>query len=145
MIQPMAKMMEGMTNLQKQIMDGKENEPENVRSNLELPQLTEWSASSGPVDLSDWLCVVEPLMADLSNSSAEWWAVLMKEAQAWYEVHLRLQPLDRVSHEPNASSTLAQKKRVRPERRASSMLCPRRCVRSSSRQKGFQLCLSSVI
>ena len=122
MIQLMAKMMEGMTNLQKQIMDGKENDSENVRSNLELPQLTEWSASSGPVDLSDWLCVVEPLMADLSNSSAEWWTVLTKEAQAWYEAHLRLQPLDRVSHEPNASSTLAQKKWVRLERRASSML-----------------------
>ena len=122
MIQLMAKMMEGMTNLQKQIMDGKENESENVRSNLELPQLTEWSASSGPVDLSDWLCVVEPLMADLSNSSAEWWTVLTKEAQAWYEAHLRLQPLDRVSHEPNASSTLAQRKWVRLERRASSML-----------------------
>ena len=122
MIQLMAKMMEGMTNLQKQIMDGKENEPENVRSNLELPQLTEWSASSGPVDLSDWLCVIEPLMADLSNSSSEWWTTVMKEAQSWYEAHLRLQPLDRVSHDPQASPVLAQKKWVRLERRASSML-----------------------
>ena len=122
MIQLMAKIMEGMTNLQKQIMDGKENEPESVRSNLELPQLPEWPASSGPVDLSDWLCVIEPLMADLSNSSSEWWTTLMREAQVWYEEHLRLQPLDRVSHDPKASPALSQKKWVRLERRASSML-----------------------
>ena len=64
MIQLMAKMMEGMTNLQKQIMDGKENEPESVRSNLELPKLPEWTSTSGPVDLSDWLCVIEPWTVD---------------------------------------------------------------------------------
>ncbi len=121
-IQLMAKMMEGMTNLQKQIMEGKDHESENVRSNLELPPLPEWSAQTGPVDLSDWLWVVEPLMADLSSSSSEWWALIIKEAQAWYEAHLRLQPLDRVSHEAHASPALSLPKWTRLERRASSML-----------------------
>ena len=122
MLHLMAKMMEGMSSLQKQILDGKDHESENVRSNLELPKLPEWTSTSGPVDLSDWLCVIEPLMADLSNSSSEWWTKLSKEAQVWYEEHLRLQPLDRVSHEPKPSAQLSQQKWVRLERRASSML-----------------------
>ena len=78
MLQLMAKMMDGMNSLQKQILDGKDNEAENVRSNLELPKLPEWTSTSGPVDLSDWLCVIEPLMADLSNSSSEWWTSSQK-------------------------------------------------------------------
>ena len=122
MLQLMAKMMEGMTNLQKQIIDGKDHEQESVRSNLELPPLPEWSASSGPVDLSDWLCIIEPLMADLSSSSAEWWSVLMTEAQHWYGQHLKLQPLERVSHEAVASAELTAPKWARLERRASTML-----------------------
>ena len=51
-LQLMAKMMEGMTNLQRQILENKEKEgdAETVRGQQELPALPEWSASSGPVD-----------------------------------------------------------------------------------------------
>ena len=123
-LQLMAKMMEGMTNLQRQILDGKDKEgdAETVRGQQELPALPEWTASSGPVDLSDWLVMIEPLLADMSSSSARWWKILTKEAGEWYCEHLKLPPIDRVSHDASPSEELNQAKWARLERRVSSML-----------------------
>ena len=66
--QLMAKMMEGMTNLQRQIFKNKEKEgdAETVRGQQDLPAPPEWTASSGPVDLSDWLVMIELLLTDMS-------------------------------------------------------------------------------
>lgn len=123
-LQLMAKMMEGMTNLQRQILENKEKEgdAETVRGQQELPALPEWSASSGPVDLSDWLAMIEPLLADMSSSSARWWKILTKEAGEWYSEHLKLPPIERVSHEASPSEELNQARWTRLERRVSSML-----------------------
>ena len=120
----LAKMMEGMTNLQKQIMNNKDREgdSESVRGQQELPQLAPWSAASGPVDLSDWLAIIEPIMSDPSATSGLWWTTLVQEASSWYSEHLKLQPLDRVTHDPVPSTTLAQARWGRLERRASAML-----------------------
>ena len=61
MLHLMAKMMEGMTNLQQQIINKeKEGEPEMVKGQHELPALPEWTNTTGPIDLSDWLVLVEP-------------------------------------------------------------------------------------
>ena len=87
------KMMEGMTYLQKQIMD-----VETGMSQIELPPLPSWSSTTGPVDLSDWLVLLEPIM---SAPSGEWWSCLIEECQAWYSKHIQLQPLERVAHEPS--------------------------------------------
>ena len=115
--------MEGMTNLQKQIMEkDKDKDAETVRSQIELPPLPPWSSTTGPVDLSDWLVLIEPMMADLTATSSEWWSCLIDECQAWYSKHLQLQPLDRVAHEPAPSSTLTVSKWLRLERRASTLL-----------------------
>ena len=123
-IQVLMKMMEGMTNLQKQIMDNKDKEKdvETVRSQIELPTLPSWSSTTGPVDLSDWLVLIEPIMADLTATSGEWWSRLIGECQTWYSKHLQLQPLERVAHEPSPSSDLTVTKWVRLERRASTLL-----------------------
>ena len=69
-IQVLMKMMEGMTHLQGQIMDNKDKEKdvETVRSQIEFPPLPSWS-STGPVDLSDWLALIEPIMSDLTATS----------------------------------------------------------------------------
>ena len=50
------KMVEGTTNLQRQILENKEKEgdAETVRGQQELPSLPEWTASSGPVACHDW-------------------------------------------------------------------------------------------
>ena len=108
-IQVLMKMMEGMTNLQKQIMEkDKEKDAEAVRSQIELPPLPSWSSTTGPVDLT--------------ATSGEWWSCLITECQTWYSRHLQLQPLDRVAHEPMPSGALTVSKWVRLERRASTLL-----------------------
>ena len=37
------------------------------------------------VDLGDWLCFLYHVMSDLSASSAEWWRVVLRDAQESYE------------------------------------------------------------
>ena len=124
--QVMLKLMEGMQQMQRQFLEGRDEEKggstEYVRSSQQLPGLAEWSPSTGPIDLNDWLALIEPMMCDLTNSSGEWWKILMEEATQWYQRHMKLAPLDRVNHEPVASERLNQQKWVRLERRASTLL-----------------------
>ena len=113
----MLKLMEGMQQLQRQLIEGKEDEKgsggEDVRSSPQLPMLSEWSPQSGPIDLNDWLSLIEPLMSNLTGSSGEWWKTLMSEAMSWYHHHMKLPPLDRISHDPDPSTYLNQSKWVR--------------------------------
>ncbi len=122
----MLKLMEVMQQLQRQLIEGRDDEKGNggeyVRSSPQLPMLAEWSPQSGPIDLNDWLSLIEPMMSDLTASSGEWWKTLMSEATSWYHHHMKLPPLDRISHEPNPSTYLNQPKWIRLERRASTML-----------------------
>ena len=73
-------------------------------------------------DLSDWLVLIEPIMADLTSTSGEWWNQLIRECQEWYADHLQLQPLDRVADDPIPSKELTVGKWLRLERRASTLL-----------------------
>ena len=120
----MLKLMEGMQALQKQMMDGKDDEgaTEAVRHAPALPSLPEWSSTTGPIDLNDWMALIEPMMSDLSNSSGQWWQLLVQEAQQWYERHMQLPPLERVAHLPKPSSELAKQRWARLERRAPTLL-----------------------
>ena len=127
--QVMAKLMEGMQEMQKAFFkregsgsSSERNEDQLRGGPMELPPLPEWSAQSGPIDFSDWLVLIEPSMSDISNSSGEWWSLLVQESQEWCSQHLRLQPLERLGHDPVPSSELAQWKWNRLERRASTML-----------------------
>ncbi len=117
----MVKMMDSM-----QKMMTKKNvspEMETVRSgHSEIPKLAEWSVESAPLDLGDWLIMLDPVMGDLSSTSHVWWQMTMEEARNWYERHQTLSPLDRVSHKPKPSENLAEAKWMRLERRASSLL-----------------------
>ena len=120
----MLKLMEGMQAMQKQWLEEKESfgGAEVVRGTPQLPPLADWSATTGPIDLNDWLALIEPMMADLTNTSGDWWRQLMAEASDWYLKHLQLQPLDRINHEPKPSEELSKAKWSRLERRASTML-----------------------
>ena len=120
----MLKLMEGMQALQKQMMHGRDDEEtsEAVRQAPALPALAEWSSTSGPIDFNDWMALIEPMMSDLSNSSSQWWQLLVQEAQQWYERHMQLPPLERVAHLPKPSSDLAKQRWARLERRASTLL-----------------------
>jgi len=125
----MLKLMEGMQGTHKRLMDGRndmrERESEYVRSATQaLPPLAEWNAMTGPIDVGDWLALIEPMMSDLASTSSEWWQTLMSEAYAWYQRHLQLwfnyiqlQHLDKISHTPTPSSDLARAKWNRLEKR----------------------------
>ena len=113
-----------MQAIQRQMLEQKDEETgtESVRQAPALPSLAEWSATTGPIDLNDWMALIEPMMCDLSNSSAQWWQQLVMEAHLWYQRHLQLPPLDRVAHVPVPSKDLAKQKWARLERRASTLL-----------------------
>ena len=87
-----------------------------------LPSLPEWSASSAPLDLGDWLTLLDSHMGDLSTTSHEWWTRVIQEAKEWYAAHQVLGPLDKVTHRPEPSPHLQQARWSRLERRASSLL-----------------------
>ena len=123
-VKVMLKLMEGMQAIQRQMLEHRDEETgtESVRQAPALPALSEWSATTGPIDLNDWMALIEPMMCDLSNSSAQWWQQLVMEANLWYQRHLQLPPLDRVAHVPAPSTELAKPKWARLERRASTLL-----------------------
>ena len=94
-----------------------------VRSGvLELPPLPPCNATQGPLQLGDWLLMVEPVAADMSTTSQEWWTLMTKEVEKWYHCHMSLNPLDKITHDAVAPSSLCQERWLRLERRMSTML-----------------------
>ena len=72
--------------MQQQLMKQQKNPAEDTSEvvkagNVELPKLPEYKPESAPIDLDDWLCLLEPIMADLSDSSQTWWGKVMESAK----------------------------------------------------------------
>ena len=105
-VKVMLKLMEGMQALQRQMLEGRDEDAgtESVRQATALPALAEWSATTGPIDL------IEPMLSDLGNSSGIWWQQLIKESHLWYQRHLQLPPLYQVAHLLVSSSELTKPK-----------------------------------
>lgn len=126
MITGVLKLMEGMQEIQKRLVKGTggegPGESEVVRHLSDLPKLSEWSQESAPIDFNDWLLLVTPQMSDLSQSSETWWKATVECARQWYENHMKLSPIERLSHSPKPTKEMAQERWTRLERRASSML-----------------------
>ena len=121
------KLLEGRQAMQQQLMGGagKGNQEavEVVRPGItELPRLGEPTAESGPIDLGDWMIIIEPLLAGLSDSSAEWWQLMVTEAKEWYARYLQEVPIKRMNMIPETPASLRMKNWSRVERRAVSML-----------------------
>lgn len=94
-----------------------------VRTGLpELPRLPPWNPSQGPLQLGDWLLVLEPVVADLTTSSEEWWKKTVSAAEDWYKFHMALSPLDRVHHQFDTPAALSETRWQRLERRMAGML-----------------------
>ena len=87
-----------------------------------LPALPEWNSQSAPLDLGDWLTLIDSHMGDLSATSHEWWMRVTTEAKKWYAHHQTLGPLEKVTHKPEPSPELKNPRWIRLERRASSLL-----------------------
>eukprot|EP00438_Fugacium_kawagutii_P029730 Skav214785 [mRNA] locus=scaffold1820:35141:42466:+ [translate_table: standard] len=121
-------MVESMRELAKKVQAPRESESviqgvEVVRTGIpEFPALPVWNPLSGPLQLGDWLLMIEPLIADMTPSSESWWELMVSEAEKWYQLHITLNPLDRVQHDFQPPPQLVQKKWQRLERRVSSMI-----------------------
>ena len=60
----MLKLMEGIQALQRQMQEGKDDEhaSEAIGHAPSLPMLAERSSTTGPIDLNNWMAVIEPMV-----------------------------------------------------------------------------------
>ena len=124
----MALMMESMKEMQKKMLEPREEAGmvrgvEVVRTGvMELPALQQCNPAQGPLQLGDWLLMIEPVAADMSTTSQEWWGEMTKAVETWYQQHMSMNPLDRISHEVKPPPQLVQDRWQRLQRRMSTML-----------------------
>eukprot|EP00434_Breviolum_minutum_P044337 symbB.v1.2.039588.t1/scaffold6451.1/size17988/3 len=127
----MLKIMQGMQKMQQQMLKHKDKngknrgesvEDETLRGGIDLHLLPEWSPDTAPVDLQDWLLLVDTQMCDISASSHEWWALTLETAKKWYKKHQSLKPIEKLQHKVSLTLELQQAKWKRLERRASNLL-----------------------
>ena len=122
----MCLMMESLKELQRKISDDKDKGSvggvEIVRTGIDLPKLQEWTPQDAPLRMGDWLALLEPVVADMSTSSEEWWRTMMEEVDRWYSAHMLLSPLARVAHRVDQPAALQERKWQRLEKRMSSLL-----------------------
>ena len=100
--------------------DKKSEGPEAVNGTITLPVLPEPS-DKAPIDLADWLTMIEPAMTDLSDSSGEWWELVVGEARRWYSQYIQLRPIQRATYKIEPSAELRKTRWARVEKRAISM------------------------
>ena len=94
----------------------KEEGPEAVKpGTITLPTLPDPS-DTAPVDLADWLTVIEPAMTDLSDSSGQWWELVVKESRQWYSHYIQLRPLQRTTCAIEPSAELKKTRWARDEK-----------------------------
>ena len=93
-----------------------------MRGNPELPRLPPWHHVNAPIDLNDWLALVDPVMSDLTATSQRWWDLLVKESKEWYEAHQKMNPMEKIHHEAKPSVALGDPRWTRLERRACMMM-----------------------
>ena len=119
----MMMMLESMQQLIKDRENGKGGgDAEIVKTVVELPKLPDWSHETGPIDLGDRIATIDPFMEDLSDTAEIWWKLLRKEAMAWYEEHMAMSPLQRLTREVVPSEEISKSKWSRLERRAAGLL-----------------------
>ena len=127
----MLKLMQGMQRMQEQLLHhcgtaakkvSEGHDDEVLRGGVELHHLPEWSPETAPVDLQDWLLLVDSQMCDISASSHEWWVMTLETARKWYKKHQSLKPIEKLQHQVSLPSELEQAKWKRLERRASNLM-----------------------
>ncbi|CAE7404103.1 GIP [Symbiodinium sp. CCMP2592] len=79
--------------------------PEELSKVVEGPKLPEISESSS-VDFGDWLYCLEHTMGDISTNSAEWWKLVVKDAQEYYDKYQAADQYGRLSMKPDVKKEL---------------------------------------
>ena len=120
-------MMETMKEFQKSVGGTKEEGVvrgvEVVRTGVpDLPPLAPWDAQTGPLQLGDWILLVEPVVSDMSVTASEWWKMMVAASEEWYRQHIAMSPLERVKHDTDPAKKLVEEKWQRVERRTAAML-----------------------
>ena len=124
----MALVVESMRRMQEKLGEGREESGvvrgiEVVRHGpTELPALPAWSAQQGPLQLGDWMLLIEPVISDLSATSEEWWRKMVASTEAWYNHHMSLPPLEKLQHEATAPIEVRLERWQKLERRVASMM-----------------------
>ena len=86
---------------------------------VELPAIP---ATMNPMELGDWLCLIGPILRDISSNSAKWWEVTVAEAQRYYELWRVSTPVQRVKIEPKLPELLTTQAYLRTEQRGMGLL-----------------------
>ena len=98
-------------------------DPEAVKPGVTaLPELKAPTPETAPVEVQDWLQLLAAPMADLSDSSGEWWMKIQELAQQSYQEWSDATPIERLSLRPPRRKELEEGKYARLNSRASSML-----------------------
>ena len=88
-------------------------------SKADLPTL---AADASPIELGDWLAVCGPVLRDLSQVSARWWNLTLREAQCYYDRWKTASPLERVQLDPKLPDELFDVRYQRTEQRGVHLL-----------------------
>eukprot|EP00438_Fugacium_kawagutii_P026560 Skav206294 [mRNA] locus=scaffold3268:30491:38245:+ [translate_table: standard] len=119
-------LMQGMQEIQRKLLKAPGGEAaeecEVVRQTSDLPKLADWSPETRPIDYNDWLLCLTPQMSDLSQTSQSWWEATLDAARKWYETHMTLSPIARLTHHPVPTPEMNKPKWKRVERRAAALL-----------------------
>ena len=86
---------------------------------VELPFLPD---KLNPIELGDWLCLIGPIMKDISVNSSLWWKLTMERAQAYYDEWRHSTPVQRVRINPTLPPELCTSQFTRTEQRGMGLL-----------------------
>lgn len=95
------------------------NEGTTGNSKAELPEL---ASDASPLELGDWLAVCGPVLRDISQVSARWWNLTLREAQCFYDRWKTSSPLERVQINPRLPDELLDGRYQRTEQRGVNLL-----------------------
>ena len=118
----MARGIEALLRQQEQ-MGPRADRPETVKPGItDLPRLPEYQPMTGSIDLLNWLTHIQPIMEDLSDTSAAWWEGTLQDASRWYASYSAASPLERLRLTPLSTPSLHRPEWARVERRATAMM-----------------------
>ena len=100
----MLKLMQGMQELQKQIVVSKDerrgDEVEVVRLVSDLRKLAEWSPETAPIDFGDWVFSFTPSTSEMSAD------LTVSTASTWHDHHMKPSPIHRLTSAPKPTPEL---------------------------------------
>ena len=103
-----------------------QEEPEPVKPRVtSLPTLKGPDPETSPVEVQDWLQLLQAPMSDLGDNSAEWWGRVQELAQRAYQDWSSATPMERLAMRAPREKELEEGRFARLNARAASMILRR--------------------